>query len=324
MFNWAKTRTACAAVNMRRLACPACKRLTDRIETRCDSAGIRLDHDIMDEFPLCDVSHAAQPRFIVRHELCKPVLAEVDVDRARCVQPSTARPDPIVLVVTDTRVAHLLFDFVHEVVPTASRVRLRRVGIVFHAFRQSEEDSGRRASQLALCFDPNKIARQFRSRIGQRMVNVEVLPESTPVDDPHEVAVERFAGSSLGVGHSGMLHFDNDACRCLDIRPMDFTVGRDVRNFSAGRWKQVFPLAMPRRFVLPPRITVAAASMRPMMHDARAAFRDGGRAACRANALTTRKRLAALVFNDGELHLLSPSPLNCQPCHRHVSTADFS
>lgn len=212
---------------MHRLAYPSYKHLTDWI-TRCDSAGIRLDHDIVDKFPLCNVPHAAQARFIVRHKLRKPVLTEIDVDRTHCVKPRTARPDPIVLVVTDTRVPHLLFDFVHEVVPTASRVRLRRVGIVFHTFRQSEEDSRRRASQLTLCFDPNKIARQFRSRVGQRMINVEVLPESAPVDNPHEVAVERFAGSSLGVGHSGMLNFDNDACRCLDVRPMDFTVGRDV------------------------------------------------------------------------------------------------
>ncbi|MDN7672172.1 hypothetical protein QZM22_06460 [Burkholderia oklahomensis] len=263
----------------------------------------------MDEFPLCNVPHAAQPRLIVRHELCKPVLAEIDVDRARGVKPRAAWPDPIVLVVADTHALHLLFDFVHEVVPTASRVRLRRVGIVLHTFRQPEEDSRRRASQLALCLDPNQIARQFRRRVGQRVINVEVLPESAPVDDPHEIAVERFAGSSLGVGHSGMLHFDNDACRCLDVRPMDFTVRRDVRNCSAVGRKQVFPFAMPRRFVLPPRITVAAADVRPMMHDARAAFRDGCHAACRANALTARKRLAALAFNDGELHLLSPSHL---------------
>lgn len=77
---------------------------------------------------------------------------------------------------------------------------------------------------------------------------------------------------------------------------------------------------MPLRFVLPPRITVATAGVRPMMYNARAAFRDGCRTACRTNALTTWERLAALLFNDGELHLLSPSRLICEPRRRHTST----
>ncbi|WP_186206336.1 hypothetical protein [Burkholderia gladioli] len=65
----------------------------------------------MKKFLFRDAPHPTQSRFVVYHELCKPVLAEIDVDRTHSIKPRPTRADPIIPMVSDTRIQHLLFDF---------------------------------------------------------------------------------------------------------------------------------------------------------------------------------------------------------------------
>src|SRR5260370_27071977 len=46
-----------------------------------------------------------------------------------------------------------------------------------------------------------------------------------------------------------------------------------MANFAALRWEEALPFPVPRRLVLPPRVAVAPARMRPMVDNAGAAFR---------------------------------------------------
>jgi hypothetical protein len=98
-----------------------------------------------------------------------------------------------------------------------------------------------------------------------------------------------------------MLHLNHDAGRRFYIGAVDFSVRCGVTDFSAMLWEEILPVAMPSRFVLPPRIAIPTARVSPMVHDARPAFSNHRRATGGAIALSDGEGLTALIVNYGVL-----------------------
>ncbi len=103
-----------------------------------------------------------------------------------------------------------------------------------------------------------------------------------------------------------MLHLNHDTSRRLDIGAVDFSIWRDVTDFSTVFRKKVLPVAMPSGFVFPPRIAIPAARVSPMMDDTRSAFGNHRRAAGRTTAPPVGGGLTALIVNYGVLQIVFP------------------
>lgn len=106
-----------------------------------------------------------------------------------------------------------------------------------------------------------------------------------------------------------MLELNYDACWRYNIGAMNLPARRRVADLPALFGEFVLPLAVPGSFVFPPRVTVFWIRMRPMMDDARTAFRYGRRAAYWALSSASGKCLTSFriykrVLQSGTSHRL--------------------
>ena len=121
---------------------------------------------------------------------------------------------------------------------------------------------------VARSFRLDKVLSHFRRGMRQHVINVEVLFEWLSIDHPNKIFIKFLPGFSLRIRHCGVLDLDVDPVWRLDVRPMDFPVLCDMRDFPAFFGKVVLPLAVPFGLVLPPGIAVASSFMGPMMNNA--------------------------------------------------------
>lgn len=113
------------------------------------------------------------------------------------------------------------------------------------------------------------------------MIDVKAIAEPSTVNYPYQFLIKGFAREPFRVRHCRMLEFNDYACWCHYIGPVNLAVRRSVGDFAALFGKSALPFPVPIGFVSPPGITIFAACMGPVMDHAGAAFRCGRRTADR-------------------------------------------
>ena len=107
-----------------------------------------------------------------------------------------------------------------------------------------------------------------------------------------------------------MLDLDDNACRRLDIGPVDLAVWSRMGYLPALLRKLALPLPVPVRLVFPPRIAVPTRHMGPVMHHASSALRQHCGPAVRARPPAACSRLASLAVYKSVLHNPSTLPVS--------------
>lgn len=113
-----------------------------------------------------------------------------------------------------------------------------------------------------------------------------------------------------------MLNLNYNSRWRLDVGAMNFSICGGVGNLAAFLREKVLPRAMPVCLVLPPRITISASSVRPMMQNAWAALRNHFSTTGGANATAAREGFVTYGIDNRVLQACAPIWVAQYPAQR--------